>query len=112
MPPTNFFESSYFFLSRLIASSYYTIRDYIDPIPAWGKGETAMEYLTRIDRNHAIRFINRQLWAIPTWRIDLIDLFMNSAEFPEERRETFEGVRKALETRQMYATIKETLLNN
>lgn len=112
MPPRNIFESTYLFVTRFITIIYYNIRDHFDPIPPWGKGEHAMEYLTRIDRKYAIRFIDRQLWGVPDWNIDLLDLYMNSAEFPEEKRETFEGVRKALETRQMYATIKEALLNN
>ena len=111
MPPRNIFEGTYLFVTRFITIIFYNIRDHFDPIPPWGKGENAMEYLTRIDRKYAIRFIDRQLWGIPDYNLSLLDSYMNSAEFPEESREHFEAVREAVKTRQMYATIKEALLS-
>ena len=71
-----------------------------------------MTYLTRIDKKLAIRFIDRQLWGIPDLNLDLLESFLNSADFPEESREQFEMLKYAVETRRMYTAIKEALLNN
>lgn len=100
------------FITRFVTIIYYNIRDHYDPIPPWGKGEHALEYLTRIDKKYAIRFIDRQLWGVPDWNLEGLESYMNSAEFPEEKRQLFEDIRSALRARRMYATIKETLLNN
>ena len=110
--PVNIFEGIYEYVSRLVTITFYNIRDHFEPIPLWKKSESAMTYLTRIDKKLAIRFIDRQLWGIPDLNLDHLESFLNSADFPEESREQFEFLKYAVETRLMYTTIKEALLNN
>ena len=110
MPPTNIVDSTYLYVTRLATLIFYNVRDHFDPIPPWPKGEETMEYLTRIDKKYAIRFIDRQLWGIPDYDISLMDSYLQSPEFPEERRENFEAIREAVLVRQKYATIKQLLL--
>lgn len=100
-----------YWLTRIkLAQWLYIIQSALDPAPSFEQGESTEQYLQRIDRKHALRYVNFQINFFPPLSVESLERKLNTEKLKKADRKQLEQYLAIARHREKFQLLKEMLL--
>lgn len=101
---------TFWLIRSTLARWSFSIQSSLDPAPDFEQNETTEQYLQRVERKYALRYVDLQLNFLPPLDVEKLERTLNSENLPENEREHLETFLVFGKHRQKFLILKEMLL--
>ena len=101
---------TFWLIRSTLARWSFSIQSSLDPAPDFEQNETTEQYLQRVERKYALRYVDLQLNFLPPLDVEKLERTLKSEKLPKSEREHLETFLVFGKHRQKFQSLKEMLL--